>query len=814
MPGLASADPHTLSTLSISRANGQARSNGLISPSRNMDQGHTSEQSRVDHRTSIHRKEVLPRFDVRAAEESLSLYCKPIELYNIIQRRALRNPIFLQRCLRYKIEEARQRRIKLTISAVKVATMTCDARLNIGKSNGNGSSLDEQAYQSVLLMLTAPVSSAGMGHSCFRLSQTRVLRTKSANLSAADNKGQPSVTFLLPEIQRLLLNAKRDGAVIVFITSAELNSTCNGNGAPIESSVNTSGSVMWGSIPLTTLCRNWLVMDRDGKDGDGGIAEMFDDTLHVELFPSRLQLVNSVDGRFVNFQSTAYTSTAQSLARLQLCLSVQEAGKGLNAFKPASGSFSSNGRFLNCPSLSQARRLQPGQVVFHYHYYFNQLYKSEVTENYSCPFCVRRCSSLKGLRCHLNSTHDLFTFEFLATADYRLVNVFCRNDVLDPEGNVRDIDGLNDPRLKNFLYWSKCGRPRKSSIVVEMQAGKHQLEGQSPDLERGLGGFSDSQSKDPSRSAHLVVPLTAKDKPFSPDSRILKECSLPKGHTKNSVCQVLTNEPVNTAACTSTPCITVSANVAENASSMQEQAKKHRISEEPGTALKFSEEALQVFKKQRPEIGDSKSVSPVGQRYVGMAPNGVCLAIAAPRPADKRSLQSAVNAQVLPFKSRPEKHRKSLVERSEARIRFQLQKRQFFHSHTGQPMAIEQLLSDRDSEDENDEAIMDLEDRRMLDDFVDVTRDEKELMHLWNSFVRKQRVLADGHCPWACEAFTKLHAKNFYKSMALRRCLMLFLIKLWNHNLVDGNTINRCLLIVDSFNETTERKVLDTNPRS
>lgn len=28
----------------------------------------------------------------------------------------------------------------------------------------------------------------------------------------------------------------------------------------------------------------------------------------------------------------------------------------------------------------------------------------------------------------------------------------------------------------------------------------------------------------------------------------------------------------------------------------------------------------------------------------------------------------------------------------------------------------------------------------MLDDFVDVTRDEKRLMHLWNSFVRKQRL--------------------------------------------------------------------------
>ncbi|KAL6531209.1 hypothetical protein OROHE_014278 [Orobanche hederae] len=76
-------------------------------------------------------------------------------------------------------------------------------------------------------------------------------------------------------------------------------------------------------------------------------------------------------------------------------------------------------------------------------------------------------------------------------------------------------------------------------------------------------------------------------------------------------------------------------------------------------------------------------------------------------------------------------------------IRALLQKRQFFHSHRAQPMAMEQVLSDRDSEDEVDDDVADLEDRRMLDDFVDVTKDEKQLMHLWNSFVRKQRVLAD-----------------------------------------------------------------------
>lgn len=32
-----------------------------------------------------------------AAEASLSVYCKPVELYNILQRRAIRNVIFIHR---------------------------------------------------------------------------------------------------------------------------------------------------------------------------------------------------------------------------------------------------------------------------------------------------------------------------------------------------------------------------------------------------------------------------------------------------------------------------------------------------------------------------------------------------------------------------------------------------------------------------------------------------------------------------------------------------------------------------------------------
>jgi len=145
------------------------------------------------------------------------------------------------------------------------------------------------------------------------------------------------------------------------------------------------------------------------------------------------------------------------------------------------------------------------------------------------------------------------------------------------------------------------------------------------------------------------------------------------------------------------------------------------------------------------------------------------------------------------------KTRKLSAERADPRNRQLLQKRQFFHSHRAQPMAVEQVFSDRDSEDEVDDDIADFEDRRMLDDFVDVTKDEKLIMHMWNSFVRKQRVLADGHIPWACEAFSRLHGEYLVENPPLLWSWRFLMIKLWNHSLLDARAMNVCGIILQGY---------------
>ncbi|KAF2602730.1 hypothetical protein F2Q70_00025023 [Brassica cretica] len=89
-----------------------------------------------------------------------------------------------------------------------------------------------------------------------------------------------------------------------------------------------------------------------------------------------------------------------------------------------------------------------------------------------------------------------------------------------------------------------------------------------------------------------------------------------------------------------------------------------------------------------------------------------------------------------------------------------LRSRQFYHSKTLQPMTLEEVLSNADSDNEDDQEFKDFQERMKIDRLVDASDEEKRFMWLWNTFIRKQRVYADKHVPWACEEFVKVHAKE------------------------------------------------------
>ncbi|KAJ8537137.1 hypothetical protein K7X08_035538 [Anisodus acutangulus] len=591
-----------------------------------------------------------------AAEESLSIYCKPVELYNILQRRAVRNPSFRQRCLQYKIQAKHKRRIQMAISV--------PATVN-----------DESQVQNLFplcVILARPVSSTAAAEAHSAVYQFR-RACISTSFSGVDGINRAQSKFFLPEMNKLSAEIRGGSLVILFVSFAELaRDHVDTSSFPL----NLEGHCLLGRMPMELLHLLW---EKSPNLSLGERAKMLST---VDLNPCFMKTSCLDKVRHISFQYPHSSAALATIQQLQVKIAAEEAGA---RERSRYDSFSYND--IPTTSLPRIIRLTTGNVVFNYMYYNNNLQRTEVTEDFTCPFCLVKCASFKGLRYHLCSSHDLFNFEFWVTEEYQAVNVSVRSDMWRSEIVA---DGV-DPKKQTFFFFSKPLRRRKRQDSVRNSKHVHPL-------------VLDSDFPTSMTQLNDKINGVAKAVECDPSS--------PNGAGVSSATGHLYPDPDS-------------------------------VQTVPGSTL--APPALLQFAKSR----------------------------------------------------------KLSVERSDPRNRALLPKRQFFHSHRAQPMALEQVLSDRDSEDEVDDDVADLEDRRMLDDFVDVTKDEKQMMHLWNSFVRKQRVLADGHIPWACEAFSKLHGQEFARAPALMWCWRLFMIKLWNHGLVDARAVNKCNIILEQFQSQT-----------
>ncbi|KAG4137065.1 hypothetical protein ERO13_D07G048300v2 [Gossypium hirsutum] len=556
-----------------------------------------------------------------AAEESLSVYCKPVELYNILQRRAIRNPLFLQRCLRYKLQAKHKKRIQMTVSVPGIV---------------NEGVLTQTVFP-LYILLARLVSDVAVAEysAVYRFRRACIL----TSFTGIDDSNQAQVNFILPEINKLAMEAKSGSLAILLVSFA--------NG----------GCCLWGRIPLESLYLSW---EKSPNLSSGQRSEM---VLPVDLQFCLLKLKCSNEDKFISIQSSSNSSLVNQPLQLQVIISAKEVGV---KEKSAYNSYTCSG--VSSSSLPHIIGLRAGNVIFNYRYYNNKLQRTEVTEDFSCPFCLVKCASFK------------------VTEEYQAVNVSVKTDSWRSE---LVADGV-DPKQQTFIYYSR--RRRQKGLV---------------------------------QNARHVHP-------------VFLESNLPAGG-----CELLDKAH--------------GGNIIQNGIMGALECAEH---------LPSSSNVAGVSGTAGQSYSDSEHVQSVSGNNLGP-------------PA----LQFANT-------------RKISMERSDPRNRTFLRKRQFFHSHRAQPMAIDQVTSDRDSEDEVDDDVADFEDRRMLDDFVDVTKDEKQIMHLWNSFVRKQRVLADGHIPWACEAFSKLHGQDLVKAPALIWCWRLFMTKLWNHGLLDARTMNNCNIIL------------------
>ncbi|RVW28020.1 Polycomb group protein EMBRYONIC FLOWER 2 [Vitis vinifera] len=173
-----------------------------------------------------------------AAEESLSIYCKPVELYNILQRRAVGNPSFLQRCLRYKIQAKHKRRIQMTISLP-------------------GSTYDGVQAQSpfpLYILLARPISDIALAEypAVYRFNRACILTSS----TRVDGSHQAQANFILPDISKLAMESKSGSLTILIVKCAESKESISGFGLP-KDIMDMAPFSRWGHCPPPIYAFCW-----------------------------------------------------------------------------------------------------------------------------------------------------------------------------------------------------------------------------------------------------------------------------------------------------------------------------------------------------------------------------------------------------------------------------------------------------------------------------------------------------------------------------------------------------------------------------
>ncbi|RZB86830.1 Polycomb group protein EMBRYONIC FLOWER 2 [Glycine soja] len=153
-----------------------------------------------------------------AAEESLSIYCKPVELYNILQRRAMRNPSFLQRCLHYRIKAKHKKRIQMAVSLTRTIT-------------------ESQNVFPMSICLARRISDHGASRqtAIYQIGRIFIFR----NSPGIDLNTQVQANFTLPEVNKLAEEARSCSLDILFVSTAtvensNLSSGVNSNSKPSD----------------------------------------------------------------------------------------------------------------------------------------------------------------------------------------------------------------------------------------------------------------------------------------------------------------------------------------------------------------------------------------------------------------------------------------------------------------------------------------------------------------------------------------------------------------------------------------------------
>ncbi|CAL5208996.1 unnamed protein product [Lathyrus oleraceus] len=807
------------------------------------------------------------------AEQSLSVFCKPVEFYNILHHRTtISSPPFLPRCFEYRIQARDNNRIQITVLLSWSDEETQNMfpfYVSLARRDPNNEDADNKKYSTVYL-----------------LSQIVTIRGS----SGVDGNNIIKAEFTLCEVNKLAAEANSGSLFLLFFTTegnSDSSSRVNASLGPSDPTSHESlaeKNCLYGKISFQSIYLAW----KTSPNFRWGQRAEIKTTL--DLLPCVLKYDFVNKGTTITIQDLWNSEIESTSKSVEIKIFAEE----IEAIEK------SRNRRIALPSssrsLTRVIRLKEGNVTFNYRYYNNKLQRTEVSENFSCPFCLIKWGSYKGLRCHLLASHDLFKFEFSASEDCLAVNVSLNFDTWKFE---LVGDGV-DPKLQTFFLHGK----RMTHISPENACFEVVQDVDSPALANNADPPAIANNADPpvlamdadppvlAMDADPPVLANDADPPFlamDADPPVVADSPVLAMDADSPVLAMDANPPV-LAMDVNPPVLAMDVNppvLAMDANSLVlamdvDPPVLAMDADPPVLAMDADPPVLAMDADPDPPVlatGADPSVLAVDADPLVLAVDAdpsvlsgdadppvlavdadpPVLAVDADPPvlgvdADPPFLAMDADPSVLAMDANPQflesetplgdngflkkidgnsatisgdanasilpnpdpdsvplisKHDhgtpavlrigntgKLPVEHFDPQNIARLKKRQFYHSHKAQPMSLEEVLSNYDSEDEVDDEVADIEERRKLD-LHPLSKEEKRFMFMWNSFIRKQRVRVDSHLRWACKAFSVLHGSEIVKSRKLTWYWTMFRIKLYNLGLIDGKIINDCSNILE-----------------
>lgn len=718
-----------------------------------------------------------------AGEWTFTGFCKPIEFYNVLLHRPR---LFLPRCLKYRIDASQEKRIQMTVMlswSDEETQNTFPLYISLARRDPNNEDAD---YSAVYL-----------------LSQILTFRGS----SGIDGQNEIKAKFVLSEVNKLAVEARSGSLFLLFFTTEGNSNSLSRINASLGPSDQTSHesiaekTCLYGKISFQSIYTAW---DNSPNFRWGQRAEIM---TTLNLLPCILKYDFENKGTTIAIQDLQNSEIVTTSKSVHIKIFAEEFGakekspyhaNAINDVPSSSASSSSStpSSPLSSSSSSCVIRSKEGRVVFNYRYYKNRLQRREVTENFSCPYCYLKCASYKGLRCHLLASHDLLNFEFSASEDCLAVNVSKKYDIWRFEFIA---DGI-DPRLQTFMHRGK----RTRQVRPEDARFEEVQDVDSPALA--------DNADPPVLATDVDLPVLANDVD-SPVLAITNNADPPvlamdldplvlANDADSPVLALINNaDPPVLAMDVDPPVLANDAGspvLANDVDSpllaMDSDPPILAIDEDPpilamdaDPPVFDSETTLEDIEFLKKADGNSATTSGVANTNIVSNLDPDCVPPVSEHDNGTPSAQQAGNTRKLP------------VEHFSPQMIAQLTKREFFHSHKAQPMSLEEVLSGYDSEAEVDDEVLDIEDRWRLNLHDNATKEEKQLMTMWNSFIRRQRVRVDAHVRWACKAFTIKHGSEIVKSRELSEYWTVFRLKLYSEGLIDSTIINDCGTVLKHY---------------